>query len=230
MVLKLLHFLSKQGVEFNDGAQIFHHHTALGRKYLGIAKEVEVIDIAALDYPTIFRVLYAEIAKNQSAYEAYNQTHYSYMGLVIQRRILKSQHLYGLFNDIFTSHLDYVNEEHALLVQAHFFKIFGLHTQKNPIEMINTASLALEENIKKIASKDTSVLDSEITRKNVLGTFGIVIQRVSQQYLTDDWRLIEKQKESLYQAIIDLLTKFKELSTSDDITTQQFVTSASTIL
>ena len=91
--------------------------------------------------------------------------------------------------------------------------------------MINTASSVLEENIKKITHKEVSILDSEVNRKNVLETFGIVIRQVSQQYLTDDWCSIEKQKdkETLYQAIIDILTKFKELSTSDDLTIQQFV-------
>lgn len=224
MLVKLLHFLSKQGVEFKDGTQIFRQHTALGRKYLGVGSSSESIDIATLDYPTIFRALYAEIAKHQTAYEAYNVTNYSYMGLSKQRRTLYKKHTYGLFNDMFTSYLGYVNEEHASLVQAHFFKIFGLDTKRSPTEMINTACSALEEHIKKIASKDPSILDFDMTRRNVLETFGIVIQKVSQHYLTDDWRFIEEQKITLYQAIISLLTKLKERSTTDNIIILQFVT------
>lgn len=158
-------------------------------------------------------------------YDAYNSTYYSYMGLIKQRRTLLKGHTYGLFNDIFTAYSGYVNEEHALLMQAHFFKIFGLDSQrKNLAEMIYTASAAIEEHIKKIANQQASILDSEITRRNVLETFGIVIQQVSQQYLTDDWSPLEKQKEkgNLYQAIIDILTKFKELSVSDNVIIQQF--------
>lgn len=226
MLYKILHFLSKQHVEFNDGAQIFNQHSALGKKYLGPHSETDSINVSMLDFPTILRSLYAAIAKNQIGYDAYNSTHYSYMGLIKQRRTLLKGHTYGLFNDIFTTYSGYVNEEHALLMQAHFFKIFGLDTQKNNLtEMINTANLVLEENIQKINNKETSILDSEVTRKNVLETFGIVIRQVSQQYLTDDWCAIEKQKEkeTLYQAIIDILTKFKDLSTSDNPTIQQFV-------
>lgn len=91
--------------------------------------------------------------------------------------------------------------------------------------MINTASSVLEENIKKITNKEASILDSEVNRKNVLETFGIVIRQVSQQYLTENWSSIEKEqeKERLYQAIIDILTKFKELSESDNLTIKQFV-------
>lgn len=226
MIYKIIHFLSKQQVEFNDGAQIFHQHTALGRKYLGLDGETKSIKLSALDFPNILRALYTVIAKNLLGYDAYNSTYYSYMGLIKQRRILLKGHSYGLFNDIFTAYSGYVNEEHALLMQAHFFKIFGLDSQKqNLAEMINTASAVLEEHIKKIVNQQASILDSEMTRKNVLETFGIVIQQVSQQYLTDDWSPLEKQKEkgNLYQAIIDILTKFKELSTSDNVIIQQFV-------
>lgn len=226
MLYKLLHFLSKQGVEFNNGLQIFNQHSALGRKYLGSHIETDLINVSTLDFPTILRALYAAIAKNQIGYDAYNSTHYSYMGLINQRRALLKGHTYGLFNDIFATYSGYVNEEHALLMQAHFFKIFGLDTErKNPAEMINTASLVLEEHVKKIDNKEASILDYEITRKNVLETFGVVIRQVSQQYLTEDWYSVEKQKEKeiLYEAIINILTKFKELSASDNSTIQQFV-------
>lgn len=226
MIYKILNFLNKYHVAFHDGIEIFHQYTALGRKYSGIDAEAKSIDIAALDFPTILRALYAAIAKNQIGYDAYNSTHYSYMGLTKQRRILHKGRIYGLFNDVFTAYSGYVNEEHALLMQTHFFKIFGLDAKrKNLTEMINTASLALEENIKKIANKEASILDSEVSRKIVLETFGIVIRQVSQQYLTENWASIEKEqeKETLYQAIIDIITKFKELSASDNLIIQQFV-------
>ncbi|WP_028380194.1 hypothetical protein [Legionella cherrii] len=226
LIYKIIHFLSGHHVGFNDGTQIFRQYSALGRKYLGDDNETKSIPVDSLDFPTILRTLYAMIAKNQIGYDAYNSTNYSYMGLTKQRKILHKGHIYGLFNDVFTTYSGYVNEEHALLMQAHFFQIFGLGTQrKNLADMINTASLVLEENIKKIANKESSILDSEVNRKNVLETFGIVIRQVSQQYLTDDWSPIEKEKEkeALYQAIIDILTKFKELATSDNLTIRQYV-------
>ncbi|WP_058517895.1 hypothetical protein [Legionella parisiensis] len=226
MIYKILNFLNKYHVAFNDGTQIFHQYTALGRKYSGSDSGVKSINVTTLDFPTILRTLYAAIAKNQIGYDAYNSTNYSYMGLTKQRRILHKGRIYGLFNDVFTTYSGYVNEEHALLMQTHFFKIFGLDTQKKELtEMLNTASSVLEENIKKIASKETSILDSEVNRKNVLETFGIVIRQVSQQYLTENWSSIEKEqeKETLHQAIIDILTKFKELSESENLTIKQFV-------
>lgn len=228
MIYKVLNFLCKQQVEFNDAIQIFHQYTALGRKYSGMDAGVKSINVTTLDFPTILRTLYAAISKNQIAYEAYNSTHYSYMGLIKQRRILHKGRVYGLFNDVFTTYSGYVNEEHALLMQAHFFKIFGLDTKrKNLAELINTASKVLEESIKKVANKETSILDSEVTRKNVLETFGIVIRQVSHQYLNEDWSPIEKQeeKETLYQSIIDIFTKFEELSALDNSMIKQFITS-----
>ncbi|WP_242605313.1 hypothetical protein [Fluoribacter gormanii] len=226
MIYKLISFLSKQDVAFNDATQIFHQYTALGRKYSANNNEPNSINVAELDFPEILRKLYTAIAKNQIGYDAYNSTHYSYMGLTKQRRTLLKGHIYGFFNDIFSTYSGYVNEEHALLMQAHFFKIFGLDTKrKNLADMIATASSILEENIKKIANKEPSILDSEVTRKTVLETFGIVIQQVSQQFLTDDWTSIEKQKEKemLHQAILDILTKFQELSVSDNGTIKKFV-------
>lgn len=226
MIYKILYFLSGQNVGFNDGTQIFRQYSALGRKYLGFDMTSKSILIQDLDFPTIFRTLYSAISKNQLAYDAYNSTHYSYMGLTKQRRIMHKGRVYGLFNDVFTTYSGYVNEEHAQLMQVHFFKIFGLNTKrKNIVEMINTASSVLEEHIKKLGNKESSILDSEITRKTVLETFGIVIRQVSQQYLTEDWSSVEKQeeKEHLYQAVIDITSKFKELSVSDNLPTQQFV-------
>ncbi|WP_454784044.1 hypothetical protein [Legionella sp. WA2024007413] len=226
MIYKILNFLSKHDVAFNDASQIFHQYTALGRKYSTNSKESKSINVVELDFPDILRKLYGAIAKNQIGYDAYNSTHYSYMGLTKQRRTLLKGHLYGFFNDIFSTYSGYVNEEHALLMQAHFFKIFGLDTKrKNLAEMLATARAVLEEHIKKIADKEPSILDSEITRKTVLETFGIVIQQVSQQYLTDDWTSHEKQqeKEILHQAIIDIISKFQELSVSDNVTIKQFV-------
>ena len=226
LIFKLLNFLNKQGVEFNDGTQIFLKFSALGKKYLSLGSEVTVINLAALDYPVIFRTIYAAIAKNLTAYEAYNFTNYSYMGLCKQRKALLKGHTYGVFNDIFTTYSGYVNEEHASLMQAHFFKIFGLDTRKkNLAEMINTAKLVLKENIKKIATKEPSILDSELTRQTVLETYGVVIRQVSQQYLTEDWSSKEKQKEkeTLHQEIIDLFTLFRDFSDSDHIITQEFV-------
>ncbi|WP_298624015.1 hypothetical protein [uncultured Legionella sp.] len=225
MVYKIFRFLSNQHVEFNDGTQIFHRHTALGRKYSGHDAETKSIDIAALDFPTILRTLYAAIDKNQIGYDAYNTTNYSYMGLTKQRRIMHKKRLYGIFNDVFTPSSGYVNEEHALLMQQHFFKLFSLDNNTTKCaEMLNTASSVLEEHISKIANKEASILDSEANRKTVLEAFSIVIRQVSQQYLADDWCSVEKQqeKETLYLTIVSLLTKFKQFSVSEDVIIQQF--------
>ncbi|MGL5742213.1 MAG: hypothetical protein ACRCXC_06540 [Legionella sp.] len=68
-------------------------------------------------------------------------------------------------------------------------------------------------------------MDSEVNRKNVLETFGVVIRQISQQYLTEDWNSIEKrkEKEALYSAIIDIINKFSELSALENVTIQHFV-------
>lgn len=227
MLYKLLNFLNKQAVVFNDGIQIFHQYSALGRKYAGNIVENPSIPVEGLDFPTILRLLYAEIAKNQLGYDAYDATHYSYMGLTKQRKILHPGHIYGLFNEVFTRYAGYVNEEHALLMQAYFFKLFGLDSpRKNAVDLINTASSVLEENIKKITHQVPSILDSENTRNKVTETFGIVMRLISQHYLTQDWSSLTKQKEKgvLHQALMNIISKFKELSASDNLLIQQFAT------
>ncbi len=227
MIYKILYFLSKQGVEFADGMQIFHQHTALGRKYSGSTPESQSIDIATLDYPTILRTLYGEIEKNLPGYNAYNATNYSYMGLTKQRRMMQKGRTYSIFSDVFTSSSGYVNTEHAALMQKYFFKIFGLdNDQLTHAEMLNTACSVLENNIKKMTDKEASILDSEANRKNVLETFDIVMKQVSLRYLNEDWDSSGKQKEKdiLYGALTDILTCFKLLSVSDDLIIIQFST------
>lgn len=224
LIVKLLSFLSKQEVIFNDGRHIFHEHSALGKRYLGVAADAPSIDIASLDYPAIFHKLYTVIAQNQLAYEAFNTPNYPYVGSIKQRRALLKGHTYGLFNTIFTAHSNYVNEEHAALMQAHFFKILGLDTNKKLSEKINSVNTILSENLRMIARGEKSILDAEITRQNVLGTFSVIIQQVSQQYLTEDWSSREKQKEkdNLYQAIISILAQFKEHSSSEHLIIKAF--------
>lgn len=224
LIMKLLSFLSVQEVIFNDGRHIFHEHNALGKRYLGVAADAPSIDIANLDYPAIFHKLYTVIAQNQLAYEAFNATNYPYVGSIKQRRALLKGHTYGLFNTIFTAHSNYINEEHAALIQAHFFKILGLDTNKKLSEKINSVNTILSENLRMIARGEKSILDAEITRQNVLETVNVIIQQVSQQYLTEDWSSPEKQKEkdNLYQAIISILAQFTEYSSSEHLIIKSF--------
>lgn len=242
MIFKLLHFLLNHGVEFKDAQEIFHKHTGLGRKYLAFLEGVginENIDIAKLDFPTIFRTLYDKIYANRAAYEAFNTTHYTGMGVAPQRKVLRTDHKYGLLTEIFPKNIGYVNEEHSVLMKEFFFKIFHEPSQKDQtiLELIQSAHTVLSKNIKVITNLSSSVcehqiapaaiLDSESARKDVLSSFGTLIQRVSQQYLMDDWSSEKKQieKEGLFVAIIDLWAEFAELAKSENQTIQVFVAS-----
>lgn len=225
IIFKILNFLTAHGVTFKDGQEIFQKHSALGRKYAGVAEGP--IDVTQLNFPVIYRELYAAIAKNRSAYEAYNTTNYRYMGLSSQRQTLRSGHVYGVFNSLFPRHSGYVNDEHAGLMRTYFFKIFGLDANPDSLaEMINTAHHVLEENIKKIIPGPNPILGEEKVRKDVLETFDKVVREVSSKYFTNDWSSVEKQqeKQALYQAIIAILAKFNELSNLDNPIIKQFVT------
>ncbi|VEB35002.1 hypothetical protein [Legionella cherrii] len=244
MIFKLLHFLLNHGVEFKDAQEIFHERTGLGRKYLAFLEEVginENIDAAKLDFPTIFRKLYDKIYANRAAYEAFNTTHYIGMGVAPQRKVLRTDHKYGLLTEIFPKNIGYVNEEHSVLMKEFFFKIFHEPSQKDQtiLELIKSAQAVLSKNIKVITNLSsstisehqkiapTAILDSESARKDVLISFGTLIQRVSQQYLMDDWSSEKKQheKEELFVAIIGLFAEFKELAKTDNQTIQEFVAS-----
>lgn len=245
IVCKLLDFLTNFGVKFKDGTEIFHDHSGLGTKYikkmLAEAKlSTETIDITKLDFPKIYRELYAKIAENRTAYEAFNTTHYTLMGVAPQRKVLSTGHKYGLLTEIFPKNMGYVNEEHNQLMKDYFFKIFNLGAPENHslTALINSAHEVLEKNIRKITDISTSIslialdegahqpiLDNSVTQEDVLSTFGALIQRVSQQYLTNDWSTHEKQAEKLelFTAIISILQKFELLLNTQNESIKLFV-------
>ncbi|MFJ1268636.1 hypothetical protein ACD661_08735 [Legionella lytica] len=231
MLFKIIHFLSQHGVSFNDGRQLFLPHSALGKKYMEIEDEAQHINLANLDFPAILRRLYNKIQENQPGYEAYNATHYSFMGHNTQRMMLHQGHRYALFDDYFTAYTGYVNEEHALLIQTYFFKLFGLdHNKTNLIEMLNTAGTVLEKNILNLVNNEPSILQSELTQEQILKTFGVVIQLVGQQYLTHYWDANRKhEKAELYQALLAILNKFAALPTANHLSMHQFCTALSNL-
>ncbi len=240
MIFKLLHFLAIHGVEFKDAQEVFHEHTGLGRKYISFLNEIgisEGIDVAKLDFPTIFRKLYDKIYENRTAYEAFNATHYTLMGVAPQRKMLRTDHKYGLLTEVFPKSIGYVNEEHSQLMKEYFFKILQVdsHEANSLAALIKSAQTVLSKNIKKITNLSSSliensiapaaILDSESVRQDVLSSFGALIQRVSQQYLTDDWSKEgkQKEKEELFAAIIAIFNEFEELLKIDNQTVKEFV-------
>ncbi|USQ14063.1 hypothetical protein J2N86_01635 [Legionella lytica] len=205
------------------------------------------IDVAKLNFPAIFRELYDKIALNRKAYEAFNNTCYIMMGVTPQRRILrkddsgKTDHTYGFLTDAISINSGFVNDEHATLIKEYFFSMFQLdRAPENLAAIVNEVSAVLEKNIKPLADHDqiedltnsyilvdnkNANLRDKATRDVVSKTFGGVIQLVSTHYLTVDWSSADKQaeKQQLFDAIINLLHKFKELSALQDVIAQTFV-------
>ncbi|WP_058478189.1 hypothetical protein [Legionella steigerwaltii] len=241
MIFKLLKFLSSHGVAFKDAKEIFHEPTGLGGKYITFLEEMrgDGFDVEQFDFPAIFRKLYDKIYANRAAYEAFNATHYPLMGVAPQRKVLRTNHKYGFLTENFPKSTGYVNEEHSVLMKEYFFKILKVdsHKERTLVELIKSAQAVLSKNIKVITNLSSSVvehpiapaaiLDSENARKDVLNSFGTLIQRVSQQYLMDDWSAEHKQKEKeeLFAAIIGLFTEFEELKKIDNQTIKEFVAS-----
>lgn len=209
------------------------------------------IDAAKLDFPAIYRELYNKITKNKKAYEAFNTTCYTMMGVTPQRRILrkgdadKTSHTYGLLNDALPMRAGFINDEQARLIQEYFFSLFQLeHPPENLADIVNAVNSVLEQNIRPLAEHDVKEeriedlhssyvavsekranLRDPATREVVSKTFRNVIQLVSTQYLTIDWSSVEKkvEKQQLFNAIINLIEKFKELAALEDPTAQDFV-------
>ncbi|HHT0593679.1 TPA: hypothetical protein ACTXXA_000212 [Legionella anisa] len=240
MIFKLLNFLTSHGVAFKDAREIFHEPTGLGKKYLAFLEEMDIsegIDVTKLDFPTIFRKLYDKIYENRSAYEAFNTTHYTFMGVAPQRKMLRTGHKYGLLTEVFPKNVGYMNEEHSTLMKEYFFKILQVGSQETHslAALINSAQNVLSKNIKKISNLSssliehsiaaTAILDSESARQDVLSSFGALIQRVNQQYLSDDWSDSgkQKEKEALFAAIIDIFAEFTELAKIENETIKKFV-------
>lgn len=205
------------------------------------------IDVAKLKFSAIYRELYDKIAQNRKAYEAFNNTSYTLMGVTPQRRILrkgdpeKTSHTYGLLTDVMSINSGFVNDEQARLIQEYFFSMFPLeHPPENLADIVNQASSVLEKNIRPLAEQErvedlsssyilvdnkNANLRDKATRDVVSKNFGSVIQLVSTHYLTVDWSSADKQaeKQQLFDAIISLLQKFKDLSTLQDDIAQAFV-------
>ncbi len=204
------------------------------------------IDAAKLNFPAIYRELYDKIAKNDPAYKAFNNTSYMLMGVTPQRRILvkgepgKTVHTYGLLTDVIRINSGFINDEHATLIKEYFFSMFRLdHPPENLAALVNEVSAILDKNIRPLADVVEDLSSSYIlvdnkpanlrekaTRDEVSKNFGNVIQLISTRYLTVDWSSVDKQaeKQQLFDAIINLLQKFKELSTLQDDIAQTFVT------
>ncbi|KTD39907.1 hypothetical protein [Legionella parisiensis] len=240
MIFKLLNFLTSHGVAFKDAREIFHEPTGLGKKYLSFLEEIHInegINVAKLDFPTIFRKLYDKIYENRAAYEAFNATHYTFMGVAPQRKMLRTGHKYGLLTEVFPKSIGYVNEEHSTLMKEYFFKILQVdsHEDYSLAALIKSAQNVLSKNIRKISNLSssltehsiaaTAILDSETARQDVLSSFGALIQRVNQQYLNDDWSENgkQKEKEDLFAAIIDIFQEFNELLKIENPTIKEFV-------
>lgn len=169
------------------------------------------------------------------------------MGVTPQRRILrkgdpeKTSHTYGLLTDVMSINSGFVNDEQARLIQEYFFSLFQLeHPPENLAEIVNKVSTVLEKNIRPLAEQEriedlnssyilvdnkSANLRDKATRDVVSKNFGSVIQLVSTHYLTVDWSSADKkaEKQQLFDAIISLLQKFKELSTLQDDIAQTFV-------
>lgn len=126
IIYKLMEFLVEHGVQFKDGREVFREYTGLGRKYAQMLDEMggnQTIVIEKLDFPTIYRTLYDKIYSNKEGYEAFNNTNYPMMGLAPRRKILKTDHNYVLFTEVFPNIIGFVNEEHSKLMKEIFLKI-----------------------------------------------------------------------------------------------------------
>lgn len=237
LLFKILRFLDIHGVAFKEAQEIFHQHTALGSKYLfSLDEDHEPSDVSKFDFATIFRKLYDKIYKNRKAYEAFNATSYTFMGVSPQRKILRTDHKYGLLTEVFPKNSGYVNEEHSALMKEYFFKILKVdsHQSNDIVALVNTAKEVLSKNIRKISNPSDSIsdhsislaiLDSESVRQDVLDSFGALIQRVSQQYLNDELSSEKKKAEKLqlFEAIIQIFNEFNLLLETDNPTIKIFV-------
>lgn len=233
IIYNLLEFLTQHHVEFKENPDIFQAHRALGKKYAAMLPGVEYsadnINITQLNYPEIYRRLYNRIAKNQAAYDAFNQTNYSYTGLLItQRKIQHTGNVQKFFNDVFPSHHGYANEEHYNLMQEYFLKFLQLDTSNSLAAQVNNVNKVLEAIIKQTPDAPYSdlIMSTPKTRQDFLDHFELVVKKISLQYLADDWSHAEKQpeKKELFNTLIGLFTTFTELTNMKDETVQFFVT------
>lgn len=212
MLYKMLGFLNQHGVEFKDAQEVFAPNRALGRKYarpiVNPKESPKTITISQLDFPEIYRELYTKIEQNRAGYRAFDQTNYWGLGRLTHRRMLHKGHKYKQFNEFYSTKVGYINEEHSRLMQNYFFKAFNLVAPNNLAEMIDAASEALKEKIGQINPEH---------HKDVLEAFGIIIQQVSQKYLSEEWTSTKRQEEKrlLFAASARALSTFSKLATSD---------------
>ncbi len=235
MIFMLLEFLQKYEVKFKH-LDIFEPGRALGGKIY----KSRFINEDTIDFESIYLDLYAEITKNVKAYDAYNETNYSYMGLLKDDRRILRNGKYGKFHAVFPSTPGYINEHHGLLMQNFFFKQFGLHSieQSSLDQVVTKAHKLLVHHIKAIAKPNNESMSSSLNtkavfpllgkpkvREDILLTFRGLINRISQKYLTSDWSSDEKQREkiALFTAVKAMLSELSELSADENKDIQEFV-------
>ncbi|TAL58470.1 MAG: hypothetical protein EPN84_12970 [Legionella sp.] len=239
LLFKLLDFLGTHGVEFRE-LELFAEGRALGRRSALKNKE------GKFDFPAIYRKLYSDLIKNRKAYQAYNQTSYAMMGVLKDDRRLFRRDGYTKFRNRFNLGTGYINDEHAQLMQEYFFKKLGLNNveQNSLLAVVQSATRVLVSNIQSFqanpnpslfASMMRSTLGTALplltepnVRKDVINSFGVLVNRVSNKYLTSDWYSEEKiaEKKELFKAITQMISQLKALRDEDsNEVTQSFVAS-----
>ena len=198
----------------------------------------KAIDVKRLDFKKIFEELYGEIVTRRSGYAKFNKTHYQAMG-VLQggRRLLCKDaktggHTYRALADEFPLDQDYINDEHALLMQDYFFRLFklrGTDADEGAAALIKRAHDILQENIEKACGSEdpsgfwmpgvTTDVTLRSARADILKTFTAIVQKVSEQYLKEDWIGVEKQaaKEEIFTEVIKLFKTLKKLNNSPEV-------------
>lgn len=251
MIFKLLDFLNQNGVRFIDlGESLFNKYASLGAKYIKRYAKVneQSFDVSEFDFPAIYRELYQKIVEHRADYNRYNKTHYQFMGIVEQRRLLKKGHDYGLFTDAFTLLEGLINAEHGCLIREELCKVFGLkdditdlsqfvkQIHANLATQLNTLVKLPSQKSTDLMSSGVMVLDSaeierqkleEKTQVEVINIFELAVKSVSSSYLKYDWSSADKQQEKklLFAEIKELFKLFETLATpsNDDEDVKGFV-------
>lgn len=240
MIYKIMDFLQQHGVAFKETLDLFAEGRGLGGSLIQERERhkgknrPKLLTEKGFDFPAIYRTLYSKIYKNQAAYDAFNKTHYSFMGLLTDGRKMLKRGEYIRFRDVFKQNHGYVNEDHVSLMQQMFFNLLGLNNFENKEldEIVRAVTQLLKSKIENTPTSITASINGvviDLTKKNVrddlLNTFAALISRVSQKYLTSDWSSPEKteQKKRLFAQVYEMIETFRGLPDGDNPDIKEFI-------
>ena len=143
--------------------------------------------------------LYVEVAKNDSAYRYFTNTHYPYLPRAFAPGNYRYVHLYGHeFKSMPDIQSDFVNPEHALLYLGKYVNFSETHETEADVQ-VSAITCTLKNIILEMKGVSAqrpllTIISSEPGREIFFNSLSMLVGTISQKYLHDHLSIEEKKR------------------------------------